>query len=184
VVLGRSAGIRMFFTVVKNIAHARARLRASAQNGHLKPKKLATSLRLKPHCPPCRYESPGRPLATSGDMGRGNGGANVASEPEATEDPGPSIDFRYKGRRATPAKRASGKKATKAAPKRAVKLMLEDEVYEVLAVHGIRRKLNLSALVSALVREHLTDWSVHARPGSKGGSGSEPPSAGSESAAA
>jgi hypothetical protein len=52
--------------------------------------------------------------------------------------------------------------------KRPVKLMLETAEYETLVVHSLRRGMNLSELVGELIRKNLTEWSIHARPGTRG----------------
>lgn len=87
------------------------------------------------------------------------------TEPKRIEFQPPSIAYKPKRRTARVTK-GTGK--TKIAPnKRPVKLMLESDVYEALVIHGLRRGENLSDLVSSLVRSHLTDWVLHARPGTR-----------------
>jgi predicted CopG family antitoxin len=82
--------------------------------------------------------------------------------PAATQDQKPSIAYKPQGRRGT---RAKAPKATGA--KRPLKLSVEDEVYERLAVHAMRRKQTISEVVAELAMKHLTDWIIHARPGPK-----------------
>jgi hypothetical protein len=86
--------------------------------------------------------------------------------PEGPQQPSedkPSIAYRPQGQQGQRGRRP---KATKAqSTKRPVKLSLETEVYERLVVHGLRRGMNLSELVSDLAIKNLNDWIVHAKPG-------------------
>jgi predicted CopG family antitoxin len=82
--------------------------------------------------------------------------------PTTTEDHKPSIAYRTQGRRGTKAKAPKPVGA-----KRPLKLSVEDEVYERLAVHAMRRKQTISEVVAELAMKHLTDWIIHARPGPK-----------------
>lgn len=84
-----------------------------------------------------------------------------------SKDDGPSIAYRPKRR--TGPKTQGTNRTSKATPKkRPVKLMMEPQVYEILVVHSLRQGMNLSEMVSDLVVKHLTQWTVHAKPGPRG----------------
>jgi hypothetical protein len=69
----------------------------------------------------------------------------------------------------TPGQKPKGRKAPKAtASKRALKLSVDHETYERLAVESIKSGLNLSELVDKLAREHCNNWVLHAKPGPRG----------------
>jgi hypothetical protein len=68
----------------------------------------------------------------------------------------------------TPGQKSNRRKAFKATTtKRALKLSVDQDTYERLAVESIKSGLNLSELVDKLAREHCNNWVVHAKPGSK-----------------
>jgi hypothetical protein len=81
------------------------------------------------------------------------------------DDNGVSSPYLPKRRKGVSSKGASKPKTTQT--KRPVKLMLDTAEYETLVVHSLRRGLNLSELVGELIRKNLTEWSIHARPGSR-----------------
>jgi hypothetical protein len=59
-------------------------------------------------------------------------------------------------------------KALKPTPaKRALKLSLEIEVVERLAIHALRRDQTVSEVVADLAVKHLNEWVLHAKPGTR-----------------
>lgn len=94
-------------------------------------------------------------------------GTEVATTQAATDNEGPAIAYRPRGRTDKPTPRAG--RPTKLVTKRPVKLMIDAAVYESMVVHGLRRGENLSELVEGLVRRHLNDFVVHRKAGPKGG---------------
>jgi hypothetical protein len=127
--------------------------------------------------PRSRQSFPGRPPGRQGDRGRWTGGPNMPDAPEGSQDDGPAIAWRYGRRKATPAKKASGRKATPAPARRAVKLLLAPDVHEALVLHAMRRGLTLSGQVEALIRAGCAEWTVHAKPGPRAGSEPSAPAA-------
>ncbi len=68
----------------------------------------------------------------------------------------------------TPGQKTKGRKAQKVTTgKRALKLSVDQDTYERLAVESIKSGLNLSELVDKLAREHCNNWVLHAKPGPK-----------------
>jgi hypothetical protein len=45
--------------------------------------------------------------------------------------------------------------------KRSLNLRIDEDAYERLAVHALRRKSTISALVEVFAREHLREFSIH-----------------------
>ena len=84
----------------------------------------------------------------------------------SVENREPAIAYKPRRRNASQAKGQTRQKATPT--KRPVKLMIEADAYESLVLHGLRRGESLSDLVTDLVRKHLTDWVIHAKPGPRG----------------
>lgn len=81
----------------------------------------------------------------------------------AKENSGPAIAYRPRRRSDKPAARPG--RASKPVTKRPVKLMIDEDAYESMVVHSLRRGENLSELVTNLVRQHLNDFVIHAKPG-------------------
>ncbi len=68
----------------------------------------------------------------------------------------------------TSGQKAKSRKAQKVTTgKRALKLSVDQDTYERLAVESIKSGLNLSELVDKLAREHCNNWVLHAKPGPK-----------------
>jgi hypothetical protein len=66
----------------------------------------------------------------------------------------------------TSGQKSNRRKAPKATTiKRALKLSVDQETYERLAIESIKSGLNLSELVDKLARDHCNNWVVHAKPG-------------------
>ncbi len=45
--------------------------------------------------------------------------------------------------------------------KRALNLRIDEDAHERLAIHALRRKTTISALVEGFAREHLREFSIH-----------------------
>lgn len=100
-----------------------------------------------------------KPPTTAADNGRG-----------ADEHDGPGLTYKPRRRAAGQAVRVDRPgKPKPARSKRPMKLVVDVDVYEALVVHGLRRGKTLSQLVGELVRQNLTDWIVHAKPGPRSG---------------
>ena len=70
-------------------------------------------------------------------------------------------------------KGSKARKRTPATPirkdnKRSLNLRIDEESHERLAVHALRRKTTISALVEGFAREHLREFSIHRNAGAKG----------------
>ena len=52
--------------------------------------------------------------------------------------------------------------------KRSLNLRIDEESHERLAVHALRRKTTISALVEGFARDHLREFSIHRNAGAKG----------------
>jgi hypothetical protein len=65
----------------------------------------------------------------------------------------------------TKGKRAKVHKPTQA--RRPLKLSIDAETYEKLAIHGLRRGQTISEIVTDLATKHLNDWVLHAKPGAR-----------------
>ena len=76
-----------------------------------------------------------------------------------------------KGRRAQRGKRASAKPET---AKRSLNLRIDDDVYERLTVHAMKRRMTISDLVGEMTRSHCRDFAIH-KVGQRGGSADEQP---------
>jgi hypothetical protein len=60
------------------------------------------------------------------------------------------------------ARRPRGAKPpTDTGAKRSLNLRVDDETYERLTIHAMRRRTTISALVMDLSREHLREFSIH-----------------------
>ncbi len=70
------------------------------------------------------------------------------------------------------AKTAKPKSPERANGKRSLNLSIPTEDYERLAVHGLRRNLTISEIVSQLAREHLREYHITTTP-QRNGKGSE-----------
>ncbi len=85
-------------------------------------------------------------------------------------DAGESIDIdapEVKGKGAKPRKRTPATPIRKD-NKRSLNLRIDEESYERLAVHALRRKTTISALVEGFARENLREFSIHRNAGAKG----------------
>jgi len=61
-------------------------------------------------------------------------------------------------------KASKPKSSERANGKRSLNLSLPTEDYERLAVHGLRRNLTISEIVSQLAREHLREYHITTTP--------------------
>jgi hypothetical protein len=86
-----------------------------------------------------------------------NGQANAGAEGNI-----PSIGLRPQGQKG---RKARGQKTTGAQGKRPLKLSLDVEIHERLAIHALRRNQTISEVVTDLATKHLNDWILHAKPG-------------------
>jgi hypothetical protein len=69
----------------------------------------------------------------------------------------------------THGQKPKGRRTPKVATtKRALKLSVDQDTYERLAVESIKSGLNLSELVDKLARDHCNNWVLHAKPGPRG----------------
>jgi hypothetical protein len=66
-----------------------------------------------------------------------------------------------KGRGPRARKRPGGKAPSEAGGKRSLNLRVDDETYERLTVHAMRKRTTISALVMTLAREQLREFSIH-----------------------
>ncbi len=76
-----------------------------------------------------------------------------------------------KGRRAQRGRRASTRPET---TKRSLNLRIDDDVYERLTVHAMKRRMTISDLVGEMTRSHCRDFAIHNVP-RRGGSPEEQP---------
>jgi hypothetical protein len=96
-----------------------------------------------------------------------NKGAN-GQENSGAEDHVPSIGLRPQGQRG---RKPKGRKTTGAQGKRPLKLSLDTETHERLAIHALRRNQTISEVVTDLATKHLNDWILHAKPGPRSEAG-------------
>lgn len=77
--------------------------------------------------------------------------ANVQGGEGATE---------ARGKRASTRKKATAKAPTENG-RRSLNLRVDDETYERLTIHAMRRRTTISALVMSLAKEQLREYSIH-----------------------
>jgi hypothetical protein len=96
-------------------------------------------------------------MSDTGSFGHGSSGSSATSEhtPATAMRPGPP-----KGQAS---KRSHAPKPVSA--KRPLKLSLNVDVYERLAIHSLRRGQTISDVVADLAVKHLNEWILHAKPG-------------------
>lgn len=83
----------------------------------------------------------------------------------------PSIAWKPKRTGGHGGRRARADKPTSPQGKRALKLSVDVDTHERLALHALRRGQTISQVVMDLAGRHLNDWVIHAKPGVRGDDG-------------